>query len=978
MYGFDSMLEARLPFVPIVRQSDDAREQMMSNTVTRYRPSRRELGIGGLILAGAPAFAAASTEAKQNGGSPLSPISPRIEWLHAPTAIDTPRPRFSWLLHGPDDRRGLMQSAWRIVIASSAKLARQGDGDIWDSGRVAGSRPFARPGHDLPLRSQRRYYWSVQIIDSEGHASGWSAPSPFITGIMSPQGWDAKWIAAEPDHPVAIATSRGGKSDLDHGKPLPIFRREFALSRPIRRAIVSVCGLGQYELAVNGKLATASLLNPGWTDYRRTILYNSFDVTDLLRQGANALGVMLGNGMYNVEGVKGRYKKFVGTFGQPKLILQLRIEHEDGGETLVVSDEHWAMRDGPIRFSSIYGGEDYDARLDPDGWRLPGASAEGWSQALVVSAPSGRLKAQGVVPITVDRVYPAAKITEPKPGVFVYDLGKNAASRPRLTVRGPAGATVTLSPSEVLGDDGLIKPRSIGVRPGLPVYYAYTLAGTGDERWSPRFSYCGCRYLQVEGAAPADRAAPGTPAIVELANEFIHADAEQTGDFACSQTLLVQIHELIKQAVLSNTVSVFTDCPHREKLGWLEQDHLNAATLIYNEDAITLFEKTVSDIADAQLASGQIPEIAPEYVQFLGPDGIYRDSPEWGSTIVLGAWATYRFYGDDRVLAIGYPAMHRYADYLESKREADGIIAYGLGDWLDIGPHKNSGVSQLTTLGLTATATYYEMLTALIGIARVLGRPAAEANDYRRRAASVETAFNARFFHADQGSYDTGSQTANAMPLALGLVPAGREPDVLGKLVADIRSRQDHVTAGDVGFHYVVRALMEHGRPDVLHAMLSRTDPPSYGAQIVAGATALTENWDPADGGSQNHFMLGHAEQWLFEGLAGIGVDFSRSGPPIRIAPQPVLGVDSAGAQYRSAIGPISCHWQRQGQGLIVDVEIPPGATARVCLPGPAATIRESDHPAASAPGITAARDTPAGGELTIGSGRYRFATMRS
>jgi hypothetical protein len=836
---------------------------------------------------------------------------------------------------------------------------------------------LCRPGHDLPLRSQQLYHWSVQVIDGDGHASLWSAPSPFITGIVPPQPWAAKWIAAEADRTVAIATSRGGKSDLEHGKPLPIFRREFAQSRPVCLAVISVCGLGQYELTVNGQPATASLLNPGWTDYRRTVLYNSFDVTNLIRKGINVLGVMLGNGMYNVEGVKNRYKKFVGTFGQPKLIAQLRMVDEDGNETLVVTDEQWTARDGPIRFSSIYGGEDHDARHDPEGWRLPGAAPEGWGPAMVVGAPSGRLKAQGVVPITIDRTYSAVKITEPRPGVFVYDLGVNAASRPRLTVRGPAGATVTLSPSEVLGEDGMINPRSIGVRTGLPVYYAYTLAGTGDEDWAPRFSYCGCRYLQVEGAAPPDRATASIPAIVELANEFIHADAEQTGSFECSQTLLTQIHELIKQAVLSNTVSVFTDCPHREKLGWLEQDHLNAATLLYNEDAITLFEKTVSDIVDAQLPSGQIPEIAPEYVQFLGPDEIYRDSPEWGSTIVLGAWATYQFYGDDRVLAIGYPAMRRYVDYLETKRRPDGIIAYGLGDWLDIGPRRNSGVSQLTTLGLTATATYYEMLTALAQIGHVLGRPEAEIADYRQRAASVKTAFNARFFQPDLGSYDTGSQTANAMPLALGLVPTGRDAEVLAKLVADIRSRQDHVTAGDVGFHYVVRALMNGRRADVLHAMLSRTDPPSYGAQIMAGATALTENWDPADGGSQNHFMLGHAEQWLFEGLAGIAIDFGRSGPPIRIAPQPVDGVESAGARYRSALGAIGSHWRRRGRGLEIEIEIPVGASAVVCLPGRVSAIRENGQLPAGVSGVTAARDTPEGAMLTVGSGRYRFDTAQ-
>lgn len=936
--------------------------------------TRRELGLGGLVLAGSPAWGASRPARRSTAGSTLRPIAPKVEWLAAPVAIDTLRPRFTWQLESPEAERGTRQSAWRVIVASSRASAATGHGDIWDSGPVAGERPAGRPGHDLPLRSQRIYYWSLMVWDGHGRESGWIEPIPLITGMVASGDWEAHWIAAEPDRPIQIATSRGGHSDLDRGKPLPIFRRAFPVTRAIRSAIVSVSGLGQYELTINGRPVTASLLNPGWTDYRRTVLYNSFDVTGLLDQGENALAVMLGNGMYNVEGVKGRYKKFVGSFGQPKLLLQLRILYEDGGETIVASDHRWTTRDGPIRFSSIYGGEDYDARLDPAGWRLPGASMEGWSPALVFGAPPGRLKAQGNAPITIDRDYPTVKITEPKPGIFVYDLGMNVASWPVLTVRGPAGATVTLSPSEVLGEDGLIAPRSIGARPGLPVCYNYTLSGEGEERWHPRFSYCGCRYLQVESATPVDRSSPGQPVILDLRNAFIHADVEQVGTFESSQTLLVRIHELIRQAALSNTVSVFTDCPHREKLGWLEQDHLNAATLFYIEDAISVYEKTIADIVDAQLPSGQIPEIAPEYVQFLGPDEKYRDSPEWGGTVVLGAWAAYRFTGNTRILAIGYPAMCRYADYLESKRGGDGIIAYGLGDWLDIGPKKNSGVSQLTTLGLTATATYYEMLDAMSGIARVLGRPDAEAADYRSRAASVRTAFNARFFHSDQGGYDTGSQTANAMPLALGLVPAGREADVLAKLVADIRSRQDHVTAGDVGFHYVVRALMDHGRPDVLHAMLSRTDPPSYGAQVMAGATALTENWDPADGGSQDHFMLGHAEQWLFGGLAGIRMDFARTGAPIVIAPQPVPGLDSAGGRYRSVLGPIVSRWQRQGAGLKLEVEIPAGAKAEVRLPAPIAAIREGGRPARLVPGIAISRD---GTAMTIGSGRYLFEIDR-
>ncbi len=300
--------------------------------------SRRELGLGSLVIAGVPALAGARRNPASPARGGLHPIAPRIEWLAGPVAIDSLRPRFTWQLEAPAEERGARQTAWRIVVSSSAALAEAGHGDIWDSGAVAGDRPAGRPGHDLPLRSQRIYHWSLMVWDGKGHPSGWMTPAPFLTGLVSPDGWTARWIAAEPDRPIHVATSRGGRSDLDHGKPLPIFRREFSIGRAIRSAVVSVCGLGHYELSVNGHPATPSLLNPGWTDYRRTVLYNSFDVTRLLRQGGNALGVMLGNGMYNVEGVKDRYKKFVGSFGQPKLILELRILHEDGSETIVVSD----------------------------------------------------------------------------------------------------------------------------------------------------------------------------------------------------------------------------------------------------------------------------------------------------------------------------------------------------------------------------------------------------------------------------------------------------------------------------------------------------------------------------------------------------------------------------------------------------------------------------------------------------------------
>ncbi|MBC9032006.1 family 78 glycoside hydrolase catalytic domain [Sphingomonas sp. JC676] len=937
--------------------------------MTAPRLTRRGLMAATLATSLVPKAALAAP-----GSVSLRPARPRVEWRAQPEGIDMLRPRFGWTAEAVDPAaRGLRQTAWRIVVASTEADVTAGRGDIWDSGKIKSAKFGARLGRDLRLGSQRPYWWSLMLWDERGRASQWSAPERFFTGVIGDGGWKAKWIAAEPGWPIRIAESRKGAA-VEGAKPMPLFRRGFAVRKPVRHAILSISGLGHYVASINGHETTQSMLNPGWTDYRKTVLYNSYDVADLLQPGANAIGVMLGNGMYNVEGVKDRYKKFVGTFGQPKLIAQLAITYTDGTRELIVSDESWVTRPGPITFSSIYGGEDHDAQREIANWNRAEAATEGWSPVLLVDGPPGRLKAQGIPPMTVDTIYPTVRITEPKPGVFVYDFGKNAASRLALKVRGPAGATIRLSPSEVLGSDGLIAPRSIGARPGLPVYYAYTLAGRGEEVWRPRFMYCGSRYLQVEGAVPAERAGPNDVAVVSLASEFVHTDLRQSGRFESSQELLVQVHDLIKQAVLSNSASVFTDCPHREKLGWLEQDQLNAETVLYIEDGVTLYEKTIADIVDAQLPSGQIPEIAPEFVQFLGVDEMYRDSPEWGGAVVIAAWKTYRMYGDPSVLESGYPAMRRYADHIEGKRTGDGLVVYGLGDWLDLGPRAEGKRTQLTTMGVTATATYYQMLTCLVEIARLLGRPAAEVADFQRRAANVKAAFNAAYFHADKGSYDTGSQTANAMPLALGMVPAGQEKRVLASLVADIRSRGDHVSAGDIGFHYVVRALAEHGAPEVLHGMLSRTDAPSYGAQVMAGATALTENWDPKLGGSQNHFMLGHALAWLYIGLAGIKVDFwNRAAPAITIAPQTVPGLESAGASYDSVLGPIRSAWRRQGMAIRFEIEVPPGAQAVIRLPVPLGRIRESGAPARSAAGVVKALDMAGTATLIVGSGRYVF-----
>jgi len=425
--------------------------------------------------------------------------------------------------------------------------------------------------------------------------------------------------------------------------------------------------------------------------------------------------------------------------------------------------------------------------------------------------------------------------------------------------------------------------------------------------------------VQVETAG--FNAEATAPVVVKIAGRFLHDAFAVDGQFTSSSDLLNRIHTLIDRAILSNSVSVLTDCPTREKLGWLEQTHLAGASIMYNYDVSTLYAKMAADMRDAQTADGLVPDIAPEFTTFPGD---FRDSPEWGAAVILSPWTAYQFYGDLDLLRDEYPAMQRYAEYLRGKAQGH-LLLYGLGDWYDIGP-KNPGRSQLTSAGVTATAIYYQELEALESVAARLHHPE-DAEKYAREAGDVKDAFNARFFHADTNQYDTGSQTANAMALAVGLVELNRCQAVLANLVADIHAHGDHVTAGDVGFHYVVRALTDYGRSDVVYAMLTRTDKPSYGDQLAHGATTLTEAWDTNPSSSQNHFMLGHAEEWFYRGLAGIRFDMSGwpldGIPPISIQPNIVGDLTHASASYNSKLGLIASAWTRDGDKLQMNVTLP-------------------------------------------------------
>jgi alpha-L-rhamnosidase len=856
----------------------------------------------------------------------------RCEYRTNPLGVDAERPRLSWVLQSA--RRGERQTAYRVLVASSEGALRAGVGDLWDSGKVSSADSIQIEYGGKTLSSHQRCWWKARAWDAGGKVSDWSAPASWSMGMLANTDWTARWISR-----TAANTS---------GTPAPLFRKEFKISKPVRRAVAYVSGLGFFEMRLNGSRVGDRAIDPGWTDYRKRIFYSTDNVTALLKPGANAVAVMLGNGMYNVTG--GRYAKFKASYGAPVLILQLRIEHTDGTVTEVSSDESWRTAAGPVVFNCIFGGEDYDARLEPKGWDRAGFDDSRWEHAASVTGPGGRLIAASAAPVKVMRTFATVRATHPKPGIAVYDLGQNFSGWPRIAVRGQVGAHVKLVCGELLDADGLVTQRGSGG----PSWFTYTLAGGADETWHPRFTYYGFRYVQVE-------APPGVE-IIRVEGQFLHAAVERAGSFSTSSAVLNGIHKLIDMSVLSNLQSVLTDCPHREKLGWLEVAHLMAPSIMANYDAATFYAKIADDMGQAQTTAGLVPDIAPEYVVFGRG---FRDSPEWGSAYIIAPWLAYQRYGDRRTLERHYDGMARYARYLGDKAEGL-IVSHGLGDWCDIGPG-SPGVSQQTPPGVTGTAIYYWDLCILADTARVLGRRQ-DAARYDELSAQVRNAFNRRFHRGAASGYASGSQTSNAMPLVLGLAEPAWRDRLIENLVTDVRGRGNAVTSGDVGHRFLLRALAENGRSDVVYDMVSKTDTPGYGFQIQKGATALTEAWDANPRLSQNHCMLGHAEEWIYEFLGGIAPAADAVGfDKIVFQPQPATGVDWVETTYRSIRGETACRWRREGNQLRIEVRVPVNATARIYVP---AASRED----VTGDGARFLRAEPGRMVYQAGSGTYRFS----
>lgn len=758
-----------------------------------------------------------------------------------------------------------------------------------------------------------------------------------------------------------------------------MLRKEVTLKATPVRATAYVCGLGYHELSINGRKVGDRVLSPLFTDFTKRVGYLTSDVTGDLKAGPNAVGILLGNGWYRTATPDYFGFQRAAWRGPLKAMLVIEAQFADGSTQRIVTDGSWKWSTGEIRYNCIRGGETDDARLATPGWDRPGYDDRSWRGAVILPAPAGRVVSQIGPAIRVRRIVPAVKLTNPMPGVWVYDLGENISGWPRFAVSGRAGQRVTLDCNEVLRRDGTVDL-------GHVARYAYgrfqrdvlICSGRGRDVLEPRFTYHGFRYVQVTGLS-------SPPALGDLQGCLVCSDVKPAGEFLCSNPLLGQILSLYRRTQLNNLEGNPTDCPTREKMGWMEDGSITEGSTIFNYNMQRFYEQWLTSMMDQQDASGHMSSIVP--TAGWGRSGTRArgafSAPWWGGAVVRTPWKLYVCYGDRAALAQAYPHMKAYVDYLSSTAR-DNIVSWGLGDWLDesadVGMerdrrHRKAPVPQ------TSTAAYYRYAQIVGQAAGVLGH-AADAARYAKLAEEIAASFNKAFLESGSAVYAPDSQTAQAVPLVFGIVPAEVRERAGAALVKDIvEVRRNHINSGIVGTPFVYRQLHAMGRDDVAYAMMSSRSYPSLGYMVEQGATTIWESWSKPGGLSHNHPTLGSCTEWLYAGLGGIEPDASAPGfAHVVIRPGVVKPLSWVRCRYDSVRGPIRSDWKLDGAALTLEVSIPANVRATVYVPAqdPAA-VREGDRPAGESPGVKAAGVRGGAAVFEVGGGHYVFhSTVKS
>jgi alpha-L-rhamnosidase len=933
-----------------------------------------------------------------------------VNAMAEPLGIDDIAPRLRWRLESR--RRGTAQSAYRVSVASEPGRLTEGRVDVWDSRWVRSAEPFALYA-GRPLKPRTRYYWTVRVRTAAGVLSDWSDAGWFETALLSAGDWHGAWIAG-PERGLGEPTPEQGALDdaglreagefcrptawptvslmtrvpNDQGecrelRPTPMLRKEFTVRGPVASARVYSAGLAYQDLSVNGTRTSAAVLDPSFTDYSRTVLYTTADVTSLLRPGRNVVACELGSGQFDGAARTWDWGWHKAQWrATPRLRLDLHIRYADGTAEVVRSDGSWrASTTGPTRYDSYYLGETYDARREVPGWRQPGFHDAAWPAAREVPGPAGVLRAQVSEASRVVAERPPGTRNEPSPGVFLYDVGQNLSGWATVLVRAPRGTAVEIFYTERLGPDGRGSTEGNNLLGGQLQTDYYVARGEGEERWAPRFTYKGFQYVQVSG--PGGAPLPAGASVTLTSVQQVWAGLRPTSSFRSGHALLDRIHTQADWAIQENNVSgITTDTPIYEKNAWTGDAQLTAGTFSTLYDTERLYQKQVQDMLDAQTAEGEVSLLAPSNVNYgyvgkpyFKPVECCGATPAWDAFWFVVPWEGYRRYGDRRLLERAYPAMRKYLDDWVPRwtgRDGDAFahtLTSGLGDWC-----APEGVDPL--IGLSTTAYYAHLTRIAAGVARALGNHT-DAARYEELFTRIRADFNGKHLGKD-GVYREKpgapfAQTAQILPLAFGLAPEDGRKGLAARLVDDITTaRGGHEYVGVLGARYILPVLLEAGHTDVALTVATRTEYPSYGHWFRQGWTSLAESWE-ATSRSRSHHFFGSIVQSFYEDLAGIQPaepGFAK----VVIRPRIPAALSHVTASYDSVRGRVAAAWRQTPAGLELDVTVPANATAEVHVPAARADlVREGARPADQAEAVRFLRMEGRAAVYSVGSGEYHF-----
>ncbi len=863
----------------------------------------------------------------------------RCEHLTNPVGIDETTPRLSWIM--TSHRRGEKQTAYQILVASSVDVLNEDRGDLWDSGKVASDETTEISYLGQPLTSRRSCFWKLRVWNRNGKPSRWSQAARWTMGLLQRREWSAKWITAAT--PAA---------------PVPYLRKTFDLDHPIQHAVLYVTALGLYEVHINGHPVGDHVLAPDWTDYRKRVRYQAYDVTALLKHGHNAVAALLANGWYcgHIGGGRNQF------FGQaPAFLAQLEVTCSEGRNERIVTDRSWKMRSSPVLSSDFMLGENYDARLEVKGWDEASLDDRQWAFATEPAEPDIAIDDQVMEPVRETAEISPKLITEPKPNCWVFDLGQNMVGVVRLKISAPAGTTVTLRHAEMLNPDGTLYTANLRSATSTDHYIC---KGKGREVWQPQFTFHGFRYVELTGLA----AKPPRSAVTGI---VIASDIPCVGRFVCSDARLNQLQSNIQWSQRGNYLSIPTDCPQRdERLGWMGDAQAFLRTATYNADIAAFFTKWLVDVDDGQSSAGSFGDISPNV-------GGHGGSPGWGDAGVICPWTLYQTYGDKRVLERHLPAMIKWVEYLRA--HSNGLIREknrggDYGDWLSI--------SADTPKDLIGTAFFAYSTRLVAESCAALGR-SAEYDKYENLFRDIKSAFIKRYVAAD-GTIRGDTQTACAMALKFDLLPDDLRPKAAQQLQDDINAKAWHLSTGFVGVGYLLPVLTQNGKMGAAYRLLLQDTFPSWLFSVKQGATTIWERWDgwtPEKGfqdpgmNSFNHYSLGSCGEYLFGYVGGI-----RPASPgfrtILIDPAIHDGLTWARTRYNSIHGEIATSWRVGGQRLNLKVIVPANTTAIVSLPARKTTgVTEGGRPAAEADGVRFLRYENDRAQFEVGSGTYSFTS---